>query len=159
MVLSKSPLPQRLSHLDEYLTTREAAAYLGMSYWHFMHLVEAERIQGIRILDRWLFTQDDLNAYRRTTRSGEIVELARTALTSPHVALTPRQNAICEALIAGNRPSEIARQQQQSRQAVHAQISLIRDKMQQPVAPLDRPAPRRRMPTPALHLAAAPLME
>ncbi len=158
MALSSSALPYHLSHLAGYLTTREAAVHLNMSYWHFMHLVEDERIHGIRILDRWLFTQEDLDVYRRSTKSGEILELARTALSSPHLALTPRQHAICEALTAGSRPADIARQQNQTRQAVHAQIALIREKMAQaPQITRQNPRPRRIAPPPSM--AIAPLME
>lgn len=157
MALSSSPLPQPLSHLHGYLTTREAASHLNMSYWHFMHLVEAERIPGTRIVDRWLFSHEDLEAYRRTTRSGEIAELARLALASPRLALTPRQHAICEALVAGQRPSAIARQQDQSRQAVHAQIVLIRDKVSLAMQPT--PLRARRVPPPTATISAAPLME
>jgi excisionase family DNA binding protein len=131
MALSKNEIAYRPNPLNGYLTTREAASYLRMSYWHFMHLVEANRIPGIRIVDRWLFSPADLDDYRRSTKSGEIIELARTALGASHVALTARQRLICEAIIAGNRPAEIARQQNQSRQAVHAQLASIREKVQQ----------------------------
>jgi excisionase family DNA binding protein len=148
------PSSYRPHPLTGYLTTREAAQYLGMSYWHFMHLVEADRIPGMRIVDRWLFNPTDLDTYRKSTRSGEITELARLALSSPDIALTPRQRAICDALTAGQKPADIARQQQQSRQAVHAQITLIREKVQQH-PPLPYPLPP--MPT---HPPASPqLME
>lgn len=130
MALYKSELNHRTNPLYGYLTTRESAAYLHMSYWHFMHLVEADRIQGLRIVDRWLFSPADLDTYRHSTKTGAIIHLAQNALHSPYVNLTPRQRVICEAIVAGNRPAEIARQQQQSRQAVHAQLALIREKMQ-----------------------------
>ena len=131
MALRTPELPSyRPNPLSGYLTTREAATHLGMSYWHFMHLVEANRIPGIRVVDRWLFSPVDLDDYRKSTRSGEITELARLALSSPDITLTPRQLAICEAIANGQRPADIARQQQQSRQAVHAQLALIREKVQ-----------------------------
>jgi excisionase family DNA binding protein len=153
---SDHPHPNPLSG---YLTTREAAAHLNMSYWHFMHLVEAEKIRGIRIVDRWLFSPADLEAYRRSTKSGAIADLARTALDSPHLTLTPRQRAICQAIADGQRPAQIARQQQQSRQAVHAQIALIREKVAA-LAPLPAVARVRR--TASAHpprFTTAPLME
>jgi|GEM_PF-3000378 len=131
MALRSNDLPYRPNPLNGYLTTREASTYLQMSYWHFMHLVEANRIPGIRIVDRWLFSPPDLDTYRRSTKSGEISHIAQSALDSPHVTLTARQRAICEAIVSGHRPAEIARQQQQSRQAVHAQLSLIREKLLQ----------------------------
>lgn len=136
MALSKHDLPHRLSHLNSYLTAREAAASLNMSYWHFMHLVEANRISGFRVVDRWLFSPADLEVYRGSTKTGEMTALARSALESPHVTLTARQRVICEGLSRGTRPAEIARQQQQSRQAVHAQIALIREKMAHHAPPL-----------------------
>ncbi len=146
--------------LAGYLTTREAAAHLSMSYWHFMHLVEAEKIPGMRIVDRWLFSPADLDAYRRSTKSGAITDLAHSALTTPTVALTPRQREICEAIVSGSRPAEIARQQQQSRQAVHAQIALIREKLAALTAAPVTLIPRARS---ARHRSAAysivPLME
>lgn len=152
MALSTRDLPPRLRHLNGYLTTREAAAHLNMSYWHFMHLVEAARIPGIRVVDRWLFSPADLETYRRSTKSGEVTALARTALASRQIALTTRQRAICEALSTGTRPAEIARQQAQSRQAVHAQIAQIREKLLHLLPPTHRPI----LPAP---LAAMPLME
>lgn len=147
MALSHHDLPYRSHPLQGYLTTREAARYLNMSYWHFMHLVEAERIQGYRIVDRWLFSPADLDSYRRTTKSGAIIDLAHQALSETQVNLTPRQKSICEAILAGLRPAEIARQQKQTRQAVHAQLALIREKLS-----LLSPTP-----PPLFH--AAPLME
>lgn len=159
----RTPEPsQRPNPLVGYLTTREAAEQLGMSYWHFMHLVEAQRIPGIRIVDRWLFSPADLEAYRRSTRSGEITELARLALSSPAVTLTPRQFTICEAIVNGQRPADIARHQQQSRQAVHAQLTLIREKVNNiQLSPAPRPTRRRpTFPTHPPHIATAtPLME
>ncbi len=163
MALRTTESSQRPNPLLGYLTTREAATYLGMSYWHFMHLVEAERIHGLRVVDRWLFAPVDLDIYRRSTRSGEIAELARIALSSPDIALTPRQATICEAIANGSRPADIARQQQQSRQAVHAQLALIREKVSTHLAQRPTPKPRasRRavMPPPPLDLPNMPLME
>lgn len=157
------PSSPRPNPVSGYLTTREAADYLGMSYWHFMHLVEDQRIPGIRIVDRWLFAPVDLDTYRRSTRSGEIAELARLALSSPNVALTPRQRTICEAIATGQRPADIARHQQQSRQAVHAQLALIREKVKHALSePAPKAAPRRRpaFPNHPPHIATAlPLME
>jgi excisionase family DNA binding protein len=147
MALSKAEAAAyRPNPLNGYLTTREAASYLQMSYWHFMHLVEANRIPGIRIVDRWLFSPPDLDDYRRSTRSGETIELARTALNTSQVSLTPRQRSICEAITAGLRPAEIARQQQQSRQAVHAQLALIREKVQQITPPKSSLLPHQHPP-------------
>ncbi len=165
MALRKPEPSHRPNPLSGYLTTREAANHLGMSYWHFMHLVEAERIPGIRVVDRWLFSPADLEAYRRSTRSGEITELARRALSLPDITLTPRQQAICQAIADGQRPAEIARQQQQSRQAVHAQLTLIREKVHSFLTTAPKPparAPRRRSTftsSPPPQLGSAPLME
>jgi excisionase family DNA binding protein len=165
MALRNNEPSHRPNPLSGYLTTREAATQLGMSYWHFMHLVEAERIPGIRVVDRWLFSPADLETYRRSTRSGEITELARRALSSSDITLTPRQLAICQAIAEGQRPAEIARQQQQSRQAVHAQLTLIREKVQNYLTPTAKPptrVPRRRASftsSPPPQLGSAPLME
>ena len=128
MVLRSAELHSNLQHLNGMLTTHEAAKQLDLSYWHFMHLVEAGRIPGIRVVDRWLFSPDDLDEYRRS-KYGELEDLARAALESPNVDLTEKQEIICRHLLNNERPSEIARQLQQSRQAVHSQISLIREKV------------------------------
>jgi excisionase family DNA binding protein len=128
MVLRISELHQNLQHLNGMLTTHEAAKHLGLSYWHFMHLVEAKRIPGIRVVDRWLFSPDDLDNYRRS-KYGELEDIARTALEHPAVGLTEKQETICRHLLDNERPSAIARRLQQSRQAVHSQISLIREKV------------------------------
>jgi DNA-binding CsgD family transcriptional regulator len=128
MVLRGSEFHHSLDDLNGMLTTHEAAKQLDLSYWHFMHLVEAGRIQGVRIVDRWLFFPRDLDSYRRS-RYGELEDLARTALESPQVGLTEKQAVICNHLLSNKRPSEIARTLQQSRQAVHSQISLIREKV------------------------------
>jgi DNA-binding CsgD family transcriptional regulator len=117
MVLRISELHQNLQHLNGML-----------SYWHFMHLVEAKRIPGIRVVDRWLFSPDDLDNYRRS-KYGELEDIARTALEHPAVGLTEKQETICRHLLDNERPSAIARRLQQSRQAVHSQISLIREKV------------------------------
>jgi excisionase family DNA binding protein len=134
MVLRSSELQHTLQRLNGLLTTHEAAKKLDLSYWHFMHLVEAGRIPGIRIVDRWLFTPNDLDDYRRQ-KFGELEDLARVALENSAIELTEKQATICRHLLSNNRPSEIARKLQHSRQAVHSQISLIREKvsrLQQP---------------------------
>ncbi len=128
MVLRSSELHQNLQHLNGMLTTHEAAKHLGLSYWHFMHLVEARRIPGIRVVDRWLFSPDDLDDYRRS-KYGELEDMARTALEHPGIGLTEKQETICRHLLDNERPSAIARRLQQSRQAVHSQIALIREKV------------------------------
>jgi hypothetical protein len=129
MVLRSSEVNNyNLQYLNSMLTTHEAARHLDLSYWHFMHLVEAGRIPGVRVVDRWLFSPDDLNDYRRS-KFGELEDLARIALESPQIELTEKQTIICQYLLTNERPSEIARKLQQSRQAVHSQISLIREKV------------------------------
>jgi len=110
------------------LTTHEAARQLDLSYWHFMHLVEAGRIPGVRVVDRWLFSPTDLDDYRRS-KYGELEDMAKLALEHPAVDLTEKQETICRYLVNSERPSEIARKLQQSRQAVHSQITLIREKV------------------------------
>ncbi|GAC1304881.1 MAG: hypothetical protein NVS4B9_35380 [Ktedonobacteraceae bacterium] len=117
-----------LQHLNGMLTTHEAAKQLDLSYWHFMHLVEKGRIPGVRVVDRWLFSPIDLNDYRRS-KYGELEDMAKTALQHPAVGLTVKQETICRYLINSERPSHIARKLQQSRQAVHSQIILIREKV------------------------------
>lgn len=128
MVLRSEDLHRSLQHLNGMLTTHEAAKQLDLSYWHFMHLVEAGRIPGIRVVDRWLFSPDDLDDYRRS-KYGELEDLAKMALEHPAIDLTEKQELICRSLLNYERPSDIARKLQQSRQAVHSQISLIRDKV------------------------------
>ncbi len=128
MALRSDELHYNLKHLNGMLTTREAAEQLRMSYWHFMHLVESGRIPGVRIVDRWLFSPTDLDAYRRR-KYGELEDMARVSLEDPTVELTEKQEHICRLLLAGQRPSDIARELQQSRQAVHAQIALIKEKV------------------------------
>lgn len=128
MVLRSSELHPNLQYLNSMLTTHEAAKHLDLSYWHFMHLVEAGRIPGVRVVDRWLFSPADLNDYKRS-KFGPLEDLARVALEDPDIGLTEKQSVICHYLIANERPSEIARKLQQSRQAVHSQISLIREKV------------------------------
>ena len=128
MALRSDELHYNLQHLNGMLTTREAAKQLDLSYWHFMHLVEAGRIPGLRVVDRWLFSPVDLDEYRRS-KYGELEDMARTALEDPAVGLTEKQEMICRYLVNSQRPSEIARKLQQSRQAVHSQITLIREKV------------------------------
>jgi excisionase family DNA binding protein len=144
MVLRSDELHRNLQHLNGMLTTHEAAKQLDLSYWHFMHLVEAGRIPGVRVVDRWLFSPDDLDEYRRS-KYGELEDLASAALSDPLVGLTEKQEVICRYLVNNERPSEIARKLQQSRQAVHSQISLIREKVSRVLAAPDSttPPPRR----------------
>ncbi len=128
MALRSDELHYNLQHLNGMLTTHEAAKHLDLSYWHFMHLVEAGRIPGVRVVDRWLFSPNDLNEYRRS-RYGGLEDMARLALDHPDVELTEKQEIICRYLANSERPSDIARKLQQSRQAVHSQITLIREKV------------------------------
>ncbi|GCE12237.1 helix-turn-helix domain-containing protein [Tengunoibacter tsumagoiensis] len=128
MVLRSSEFQRNLQHFNGMLTTHEAAKILDLSYWHFMHLVEAGRIPGVRVVDRWLFSPTDLANYRRS-KYGPLEDLAQTALEHPDVGLTEKQAIICRYILDNERPSEIARKLQQSRQAVHSQISLIREKV------------------------------
>ncbi len=143
MVLRSDELHQNLQHLNGMLTTHEAAKQLDLSYWHFMHLVEAGRIPGVRVVDRWLFSPTDLDDYRRS-KYGELEDMARTALDQP-VGLTEKQEIICRYLVNNERPSQIARKLQQSRQAVHSQITLIREKVSrlQSEPETSAPVPRR----------------
>src|SRR5215469_9070912 len=128
MVLRSEELHRNLQHLNGMLTTHEAARYLDLSYWHFMHLVEAGRIPGVRVVDRWLFSPDDLHDYRRS-KYGALEDMAKLALNHPAIDLTEKQATICKYLLNNQRPSDIARTLQQSRQAVHSQISLIKEKV------------------------------
>ena len=128
MALRSDELHHNLQHLNGMLTTHEAAKHLDLSYWHFMHLVEKGLIPGIRVVDRWLFSPTDLNEYRRR-KYGQLEDMAKTALEHPSVELTEKQEIICQHLVSSERPSEIARKLKQSRQAVHSQITLIREKV------------------------------
>ncbi len=128
MALRSDELHYSVQYLNGMLTTHEAAKQLDLSYWHFMHLVEKGLIPGVRVVDRWLFSPNDLNEYRRR-KYGELEDLAKTALDHPAVDLTEKQETICRYLASSERPSEIARKLQQSRQAVHSQITLIREKV------------------------------
>jgi len=128
MALRSDELHYSLQHLNGMLTTHEAAKQLDLSYWHFMHLVEKGRIPGMRVVDRWLFSPIDLDEYRRS-KFGELEDMAKTALEHPAVGLTEKQETICRYLVNSERPSQIARKLQQSRQAVHSQITLIREKV------------------------------
>ncbi len=149
MALRSDELHFNLQHLNGMLTTHEAAKHLDLSYWHFMHLVEAGRIPGVRIVDRWLFSPTDLNEYRRS-RYGQLEDMARLALEHPAVELTEKQEIICRCLASSERPSDIARKLQQSRQAVHSQIALIREKVtrlqSQPTTTTNEIGPRKRLP-------------
>jgi DNA-binding CsgD family transcriptional regulator len=93
-----------------------------------MHMLERGELGGMKVLDRWLLSPDDLAAYRER-RYGALRNLATSALEQPHVQLTGRQRAICAALADEQTCSTVARQLGISRQAVHAQISLIRRKI------------------------------
>ena len=128
MALRSDELHHNLQHLNGMLTTHEAAKHLDLSYWHFMHLVEKGLIPGVRVVDRWLFSPTDLNEYHRR-RYGQLEDMAKTALEHPTVELTEKQEIICQYLVNCERPSEIARKLKHSRQAVHSQITLIREKV------------------------------
>jgi excisionase family DNA binding protein len=128
MALRSDELHHNLQHLNGMLTTHEAAKQLDLSYWHFMHLVEKGLIPGVRVVDRWLFSPTDLNEYRRR-KYGQLEDMAKTALEHPLVELTEKQEMICQYLVSCERPSEIARKLKHSRQAVHSQITLIREKV------------------------------
>ena len=128
MALRSDELHHNLQHLNGMLTTHEAAQHLDLSYWHFMHLVEKGLIPGVRIVDRWLFSPTDLNEYRRR-KYGQLEDMAKTALEHPLVELTEKQEIICQYLVSCERPSENARKLKHSRQAVHSQITLIREKV------------------------------
>jgi excisionase family DNA binding protein len=128
MALRSDELHQNLQHLNGMLTTHEAAKHLDLSYWHFMHLVEKGLIPGVRVVDRWLFFPTDLNEYRRR-KYGQLEDMAKTALEHPSVELTEKQEIICQYLLSSERPSEIARKLKHSRQAVHSQITLIKEKV------------------------------
>jgi hypothetical protein len=128
MALRSDELHHNLQHLNGMLNTHEAAKHLDLSYWHFMHLVEKGLIPGVRVVDRWLFSPTDLNEYRRR-KYGQLEDMAKTALEHPSVELTEKQEAICQYPVSSERPSEIARKLIQSRQAVHSQITLIREKV------------------------------
>src|ERR1700688_228546 len=97
MGLRSSEVNHNLQYLNGMLTTHEAARHLDLSYWHFMHLVEAGRIPGVRVVDRWLFTPDDLDDYRRS-KFGVLEDLAKTALEHPAIDLTEKQETICRFL-------------------------------------------------------------
>lgn len=128
MALRSDELHYNLQHLSGMLTTHEAAKHLDLSYWHFMHLVEKGLIPGVRVVDRWLFSPNDLNEYRRK-KYGQLEDMAKIALEHPAVELTEKQATICHYLANSERPSEIARILNHSRQAVHSQITLIREKV------------------------------
>jgi excisionase family DNA binding protein len=142
MALRSDELHRNLQHLNGLMTTHEAAKQLDLSYWHFMHLVEAGRIPGLRVVDRWLFSPDDLDDYKRS-KYGELEDMARMALEHPAVGLTEKQETICRYLIDNERPSAIARKLQQSRQAVHSQITLIKEKVSRILLEPTTPPPQR----------------
>src|SRR5947209_18851284 len=113
MALRSDELHYNLQQLNGMLTTHEAAQQLDLSYWHFMHLVEAGRIPGVRVVDRWLFSQTDLDTYRRS-RYAQLEDMARTALEHPSVGATEKQATICRCLVNSERASQTARQLQQT---------------------------------------------
>jgi len=137
------------------LTTHEAAKQLDLSYWHFMHLVEKGLIPGVRVVDRWLFSPNDLNEYRRR-KYGELEDLAKMALDHPAIDLTEKQETICRYLASSERPSEIARKLQQSRQAVHSQITLIREKVSR-IQPKKISPPETTVPPPTPRARKSPI--
>lgn len=111
------------------VTPREAAEILNRSYSHIMHMLERGQLTGIKLLDRcWLLSIHDLDTYR-DRRYGSLRDLARSALEHPRVRLTAKQRRICEALAREITASDVARVLGVSRQAVHAQINLIRRKV------------------------------
>jgi excisionase family DNA binding protein len=128
MALRGEELPGRLQSLSGLLNSHQSAEYLQLTYWHFMRLVESGRIPGMRVVDRWLFDPDDLEEYRRS-RFGDLEDAARAALTRKEVTLTAKQERLCKQILNGKRPSDIARDLQLSRQAIHAQLGIIRDKV------------------------------
>lgn len=128
MALRGEELPSRLQSLSGLLNSHESAQQLQMTYWHFMRLVESGRIRGMRVVDRWLFDPEDLEDYRRS-RFGDLEDAARAALSRKDVALTEKQELVCRHILDGRRPSDIAREFQTSRQAIHAQIGIIREKL------------------------------
>ena len=152
MALRSDELHYNLQHLNGMLTTHEAARQLDLSYWHFMHLVEAGRIPGVRVVDRWLFSPVDLDEYRRS-KYGELEDLAKTALEHPSIDLTEKQETICRYLANSERPSHIARKLQQSRQAVHSQIALIKEKVSRIQSSSRQPTPSTE-PNPSHHTRA-----
>src|SRR2546428_12954173 len=79
MALRSDELHRNLQHLNAMLTTHEAAKQLDLSYWHFMHLVEAGRIPGVGVVDPGPLSPSDLDAYRRSN-DGELEDIARTGL-------------------------------------------------------------------------------
>src|SRR5260370_17726512 len=106
MALRSDELHYNLQHLNGMLTTHEAAKHHNLSYWHFMHLVEKGLIPGVRVVDRWLFSPDDLNEYRRR-KYGPLEDMAKTALDHPAVDLTKKQEPICNTPVNTDPPSQI----------------------------------------------------
>jgi len=106
MALRSDELHQNLQHLNGMLTTHEAAKHLDLSYWHFMHLVEKGLIPGVRVVDRWLFSPTDLIEYRRR-KYGQLEDMAKTALAHPSVALTEKQEIICQYLVRDRKSTRL----------------------------------------------------
>lgn len=121
-------LSESLTLPSGFVTPKEAAATLNRSYSHIMHMLERGEMSGAKILDRWLLSPDDLAAYR-DRRYGAVRDLARAALENTEIRLTARQQRICEALAAERTCSDVARDLGISRQAVHAQLTLVRRKL------------------------------
>src|SRR5260370_8427384 len=119
MAVRSDELHYSVQHLNGMLTTHEAAKQLDLSYWHFMHLVEKGLIPGVRVVDRWLFSPNDLNEYRRR-KYGELEDLPKTALNHPAVDLTEKQETLCRYLASTEHPSDIARNLHQHRHASHS---------------------------------------
>ena len=111
-----------------FVSPREAAESLNRSYSHIMHLLERGQMSGTKFLDRWLLSPADLAAYR-DRRYGAARDLARAALGYPGIHLTARQQRICEELARERTCSDVARTLGISRQAIHAQLTLIRRKL------------------------------
>ncbi len=159
MALRSDELHHNLQHLNGMLTTHEAAKHLDLSYWHFMHLVEKGLIPGVRVVDRWLFSPNELNEYRRR-KYGQLEDMAKTALEHPAIELTEKQETICQYLVNSERPSEIARKLNQSRQAVHSQITLIREKVsriQSKNVSLQTSETPQNIPTESTHVSRKPI--
>lgn len=63
------------------LTSREAAEYLGISYWLLLEMVKRKEINPIRCGGRYLFRQTGLNAWmeeQEARGNNKPVKLSRT---------------------------------------------------------------------------------
>lgn len=126
--MTTTRISESLPLTSGFITPKEAAEYLNRSYSHIMHMLERGEMNGAKLLDRWLISPADLAAYR-DRRYGVVRDLARVALEHPGIRLTARQQHICEALARECTCSDVARDLGISRQAVHAQLTLIRRKL------------------------------